>query len=420
MRHPALSEDPFSTLPSSLSLDSLAQAEPPSSHAVFTSPQIPIFLLSLLRLLSVLPHLPFPGLVPSGWTLPSSLTTILHFHPRIGQRLLAWSIWRFWIGHDAFATYGEEIKHRYVWKPPQDQGEFTKRFECPWPDWAEDPTFELGKPGRELPEEFIPWSEELTGRWQVRRQGLRIGVVCEIAMKVTDAWILGFTDEDLYEDHVRAVDEADFAAQSSGSAPSMPLPVQSSSLTPLIVDVQGILAIRESVLSSSSYPNTPHARALQSATPSTSAATLSTWSLSRRPFVLTSTAKLALRLLAWHVSVRRPVLLSGPPSSGKSSLVEYLSSLMHSSSAPSSSRSGHGMVVLSMASRTLDAKSMLGSWASDPKDPGKFIFVEGPVVRAMKEGRWLVCEDVDKGAEVSAGLPQSGKSNVNLRRMSSP
>lgn len=58
------------------------------------------------------------------------------------------------------------------------------------------------------------------------------------------------------------------------------------------------------------------------------------------------------------------------------------------------------VVTLNLASRTLDAKSFVGSYVSSTEDPGKFVFVEGPLLRAMKEGKWLVCQDIDRASDV--------------------
>ncbi|KAH9440320.1 hypothetical protein Pst134EB_030939 [Puccinia striiformis f. sp. tritici] len=53
------------------------------------------------------------------------------------------------------------------------------------------------------------------------------------------------------------------------------------------------------------------------------------------------------------------------------------------------------------ASRALDAKSLVGSYVSSTGDHGKFVIVEGPLLWTMKEGKWLVCQDVDRASDVS-------------------
>ncbi|KAI7934868.1 hypothetical protein MJO29_016131 [Puccinia striiformis f. sp. tritici] len=57
--------------------------------------------------------------------------------------------------------------------------------------------------------------------------------------------------------------------------------------------------------------------------------------------------------------------------------------------------------VTSEASRALDAKSLVGSYVSSTGDHGKFVIVEGPLLWTMKEGKWLVCQDVDRASDVS-------------------
>ncbi|PLW31704.1 hypothetical protein PCASD_20427 [Puccinia coronata f. sp. avenae] len=57
------------------------------------------------------------------------------------------------------------------------------------------------------------------------------------------------------------------------------------------------------------------------------------------------------------------------------------------------------IVILNLASRTLEAKSLVGSYVSSTEDPGKFVFVGGPLLRAMKEGKWLVCQDIDRASD---------------------
>ncbi|KAI9602261.1 hypothetical protein KEM48_001322 [Puccinia striiformis f. sp. tritici PST-130] len=59
------------------------------------------------------------------------------------------------------------------------------------------------------------------------------------------------------------------------------------------------------------------------------------------------------------------------------------------------------LIIVSEASRALDAKSLVGSYVSSTGDHGKFVIVEGPLLWTMKEGKWLVCQDVDRASDVS-------------------
>lgn len=137
----------------------------------------------------------------------------------------------------------------------------------------------------------------------------------------------------------------------------------------LVVDTAGVLSLSEATLPSSSLRTSP--------------------SPSSAPFVITSTATKALQRLAMLARARLPTLLSSPPAAGKSSLLSYLHRQLAGPLA-------HSPVTINLADRSLDAKALVGSLASDPADPGSFIFVEGALTRAMRLGRWLILEDVDR------------------------
>jgi midasin len=125
-------------------------------------------------------------------------------------------------------------------------------------------------------------------------------------------------------------------------------------------------------------------------------------------FVATLSLLVALRSASPHISERFPVLISGPPSSGKNTIIQkptahlWSRSLLHDHSIIDQSEFNQNVVILNLASRTLDAKSLVGSYVSSTEDPGKFVFVKGPLLRAMKEGKWLVCQDIDRASDVRA------------------
>jgi midasin len=94
--------------------------------------------------------------------------------------------------------------------------------------------------------------------------------------------------------------------------------------------------------------------------------------------------------------------VSGPPSSGKNTIIQKLAAHLWSKNIPfDHSIIDQNVVILNLASRMLDAKSLVGSYVSSTEDPGKFVFVEGPLLKAMKEGKWLVCQDIDRASDVS-------------------
>lgn len=134
-----------------------------------------------------------------------------------------------------------------------------------------------------------------------------------------------------------------------------------------IVDVAGVLLPRIR------QPSPPHAR------PSS--------------FVVTSSLQPTLNCLAQAFVQRLPILLSGPPSSGKSSLLEHLSLSLCPPAGPSDSQ----LVTLQLGDHSsLDAKALIGSYTSSARNPGTFEWVEGALTRAVRTGKWLVLEDIDK------------------------
>ena len=115
------------------------------------------------------------------------------------------------------------------------------------------------------------------------------------------------------------------------------------------------------------------------------------------PLVPTPTTANALQTLALHVSLRVPIILTSPPSSGKSLLLSHLASVLFPE------RQNH-IVVIHLADTSLDPRSLLGSYVSSPTRPGTFDWKEGVLVRAMREGRWVVFEDIDRGSNEVLGL----------------
>lgn len=110
-------------------------------------------------------------------------------------------------------------------------------------------------------------------------------------------------------------------------------------------------------------------------------------------------------------------MISSPPSSGKSSTITHLWSQLHST--PSSSQQStsstnlpsfqstleakkRGLVIINLADRSLDSKSLLGSLSSAPAtkdtEAGTFAFVEGPLTRAVRQGRWVVLTSIDQAS----------------------
>lgn len=99
-------------------------------------------------------------------------------------------------------------------------------------------------------------------------------------------------------------------------------------------------------------------------------------------FVLTKSVKDHLSNLARAIFVKRyPILLQGPTSSGKTSLVKYLSSI-----------TGHEFVRINNHEHT-DLQEYLGTYITDAS--GKLVFHEGVLVKAVRNGHWIVLDELN-------------------------
>jgi midasin len=103
----------------------------------------------------------------------------------------------------------------------------------------------------------------------------------------------------------------------------------------------------------------------------------------KRPdFILTTTAKRHLQLLAQAVFLKSsPVLLQGPTSSGKTSMIEYLADI-----------TGHEFVRINNHEHT-DISEYIGGYSTS--ESGRFEFVYGPLVRALRNGAWVVLDELN-------------------------
>lgn len=105
----------------------------------------------------------------------------------------------------------------------------------------------------------------------------------------------------------------------------------------------------------------------------------------------------ALKQLALHVSLRLPILLTSAPSAGKSLLIHHLAKLLHPERQ-------NQIVTIHLADTSLDPRAILGSYVSSTMRPGTFEWKEGVLIRSMREGRWVVFEDVDRGSNEVLGV----------------
>ncbi|KAF4551547.1 Midasin-like protein [Elsinoe fawcettii] len=87
------------------------------------------------------------------------------------------------------------------------------------------------------------------------------------------------------------------------------------------------------------------------------------------------------KLIRASMTRRFPILLQGPTSSGKTSMVEYLAK-----------ESGHKFVRINNHEHT-DLQEYLGSYVSG--QDGRLFFQEGLLVQAIREGHWIVLDELN-------------------------
>ncbi|KAG8915793.1 hypothetical protein FRC01_003504, partial [Tulasnella sp. 417] len=117
------------------------------------------------------------------------------------------------------------------------------------------------------------------------------------------------------------------------------------------------------------------------------------------PLVETPGSLQALKPMALQLSRRVPTLITSPPGSGKSLLIQHLATLLFPASTAQNQ-----VVTIHLSDTSLDAKSLLGSYTSSATMPGSFEWVEGTLVRAMRAGKWLVFKDIDKASAEVLGM----------------
>jgi midasin len=99
-------------------------------------------------------------------------------------------------------------------------------------------------------------------------------------------------------------------------------------------------------------------------------------------YIMTRSVNEHLKNLARAVYVKRyPVLLQGPTSSGKTSLVHYLASV-----------TGHEFVRINNHEHT-DLQEYFGTYITDSH--GRLRFQEGVLVKAVREGHWVVLDELN-------------------------
>eukprot|EP01052_Picozoa_sp_SAG31_P017819 SAG31_NODE_1236_length_9195_cov_6.761214_1_plen_2798_part_10 len=102
-----------------------------------------------------------------------------------------------------------------------------------------------------------------------------------------------------------------------------------------------------------------------------------------RGFVSTTACEQNLHGLALALGVGKPVLLEGPPGAGKTALVEELAARVGQAK---------GLIRIHLDDQ-LDSKVLLGTYVCTDV-PGQFQWQPGALTQAVKQGRWILFEDV--------------------------
>lgn len=326
-------------------------------------------------------------------------------HPHRGTRLLAWRILRQWYGF--YAGLGESLREAWVWKGEgSEEGSFA-----PLPPYVEEYKEEYEQvfgewKGVSAEADLVRgWRSECLGEARPVEGGLEVLV----RERAVDAWVLPAVEDAKTREEragvwrIDAVPALSFSDDDNAAFVASPGmgSLGAGELSSMVVNIAGYLLFREGFVPSTSYPSLASSarRPPVALTPSVIAAP------KPEPFVSTPSTTKLLRALALHTLRRLPVLISSPPSSGKASTITHLWSLLHShplSPSPTPSARQRSLVLINLADRSLDSKSLLGSLSSAPAtadtEAGTFAFVEGPLTRAVRQGRWVVLSGIDQAS----------------------
>ncbi|KAK9239587.1 hypothetical protein V1525DRAFT_430746 [Lipomyces kononenkoae] len=104
------------------------------------------------------------------------------------------------------------------------------------------------------------------------------------------------------------------------------------------------------------------------------------------PVIYTRSTINNVRALAMVLRTGSPLLITGPPGSGKSFLIDHLLSSL--------ARQPEDVVKLHLGEQT-DTKLLVGSYSTG-ETPGSFVWKQGILASAVKQGKVVVVEDIDK------------------------
>ncbi|KAL8290339.1 hypothetical protein RQP46_002597 [Phenoliferia psychrophenolica] len=344
---------------------------PTEPHSTFAAP-----LLTLFALVHALPHLATSTHTATStslpWSFPSTVEVVMKTHVHRGTRLLAWRILRQWYG--LYAGFGEQLREAWVWK---GEGSELGSF-APLPSYVEEYK-------EEYEARFAEWKGESAD-----------------AHLVQD-WASECTG------HARFVDGGVERAVFGSSTTTIGT-LTAGELSSTVVNVEGYLLFCEGFIPSTSYPSLSTAARTK---PTSSLSTTTRAGPKPEPFVPTPGTTQLLHSLALHTLRRLPVLISSPPSSGKASTITHLWSLLHSLPlsplSPTPSARQRSLVLINLADRSLDSKSLLGSLSSAPvqqtQKPARSPSVE--VLSVIK----VLAERMRRASESAAGAAWGGGGN---------
>ncbi|KAF8073543.1 midasin nuclear AAA ATPase [Lyophyllum atratum] len=197
---------------------------------------------------------------------------------------------------------------------------------------------------------------------------MEYGTDVDGSRKEVDGWIMPVVELQRVKDTREKIAQEDHGYYDVGEGESFS-PIQPSELSSHIVNIHGVF-----LLQTPGPLNIPTSN-----------------------LIPTPTAVKGLQSLAFHISLRLPTLITSPPSSGKSLFLSHLAERIHTGVK-------NQIVTIHLADTSLDPRALLGSYVSSPTQPGTFEWREGVLVRAMREGKWVVFEDVDRGSNEVLGV----------------
>ncbi|KAI3625290.1 hypothetical protein CBS9595_000651 [Malassezia furfur] len=110
-------------------------------------------------------------------------------------------------------------------------------------------------------------------------------------------------------------------------------------------------------------------------------------------FVETPSLAPHLAQAALHLGLRLPLLITGPAACGKTHFVTYLAQRLRGA------QNRPPLLTIQLGDQSgVDGKQLLGSFVSSSTTPGTFEWVEGALTRAVREGVWVLLEDIDKAS----------------------